>query len=32
MLADRNLAYLYPERLHPTVDRGRCGELQPNIK
>jgi hypothetical protein len=32
MLADRNLAQLSPERLHPAVDGGRCRDSQSNIR
>ena len=32
MHADRNLAQLSPERLHPAVDGGRCRDPQPNIR
>ena len=31
MLADRSLAQLSPERLHPSTDRNRCRDPQPNI-
>ena len=32
MLANRNIAYLSPERLHAAVDGGRCRDPQPNIR
>lgn len=32
MLAEGNLAYLSSERLHPAVDKGRCRDLQQNIR
>jgi hypothetical protein len=32
MLADRNIAYLSSERLHPAADENRCRDLQPKIK
>jgi hypothetical protein len=32
MLADRSLAQLSFERLHPAVDGNRCRDPQPNIR
>jgi len=32
MLADRSLAQLSSERLHLSVDRNKCRDLQPNIR
>ena len=32
MLAERNLAQLSLERLHPVTDGNRCRDPQPNIR
>jgi hypothetical protein len=32
MLADRSLAELSPEKLHPAADGNRCRDPEPNIR